>query len=218
MQPKITNTIAKAVFLAVSLLFMVASSSTTCFAQADGQDQPEQSEKPKIVLPQKDGQIFIEKIYQVDSSLKKEVLFTRAKSWLMNLTSTDKEEQLIELQDKEQGKLMGKGYITYKQDGIFGGVDNRVPFKFDISLKDGKYRVQLYDFALNQYWLSSNSVTGRGHWTNDWPLQKIYDFYTAGKGRKKILAQKIEGFSAEIERLLGLLNKTMATAASKDDF
>lgn len=169
------------------------------------------------MLPEKDGAIFFEKIYQVDSSITADVLFTRAKSWLLNLTSTDKQEQLIELQDKEQGKLMGRGYISFKQTN-WGHVPNRVPFKFDITVKDGKYRVQLYSFGVCQYYLDANSLTGAGHWTDDWTLQRLYDSYRQRKGRMKVIAAKIEPFAAEVDRLLELLNKTMAATASKDEF
>jgi hypothetical protein len=178
-----------------------------------------QANEGRVELPlNEEGKIFIEKIYEVDSTLTREELFLKAKTWLMNLTSTDKNEQLIRLQDKTSGKLFGKGYVTFKQTN-YGKVPNRVPFKFEITTKDGKYRVRLHSFGMCQIWDNfTTAITNRiPHWSDDWDIHKLYSYYKEGRGRKKVIASKVEPFAKEIERLLTSLNEIMDMPMD-DDF
>lgn len=188
-------------------LILIVASITTSFGQK------------KVELPlNEEGEIYIEKIYSVDSSITQEELFLKAKTWLMNLTSTDKTEQLIRLQDKSSGKLFGRGYVTFKQTN-YGKVPNRVPFKFEITTKDGKYRVRLHSFGMCQIWDNfTTAITNRiPHWSDDWNIHKLYSHYQKGKGRKKVIASKVEPFANEIDRLLLSLKEVM-DMPKDDDF
>ncbi len=95
----------------------------------------------RVTMPTKDDKVFYEQIVEVDSKETKDELFLRSSKWAANKFLDSKEA--IRFSDKESGKIVGKGLFTIVYNK-FGKSDDYVSFDFDITLKDGKYRIQLY--------------------------------------------------------------------------
>lgn len=144
-----------------------------------------------IALPMKDDKIFYE---QVDSAagVGKDQLFTRAKLWMANAFESAK--NVIQMDDKEAGMLVGKGYFNIHSTGIASAT---WPCNFTISLtaKDGRYRVQLYNFNY-----------GEGNHS----MESVYDAYKKGKMKKATGAMLKEMDNQALEMIKDLNQKVTA--------
>ncbi|MBI1342132.1 MAG: DUF4468 domain-containing protein [Terrimonas sp.] len=111
------------------------------------------------------------KIIQADSISKNE-LYNRAMSWIAETFKSA--NNVIQLQDKENGKILIKGAIKYDAPAFSPGTNYSGNFFFTLSLefKDGKYKYDI-DNVYHQAYLSRYSEGG------------IY----LDKGKKKIRAQ-----------------------------
>jgi hypothetical protein len=88
-----------------------------------------------IILPMQDGKVFYEKVYQ-DSGATKEQLYLQANEVFLRTFPDTK--SVIQQQDKEAGIIAGKGYFPLRHTLI------RCTIR--ISTKDGKYKVEMFDF------------------------------------------------------------------------
>jgi Domain of unknown function (DUF4468) with TBP-like fold len=88
--------------------------------------------------------------YQITDTLdgSKNELYVRAYEWMAKTFNSSKE--VIQMQDKEAGKIIGKGILTTPtgKDGLGMSVGNEpVHFTISIDVRDGKYRCILSDFS-----------------------------------------------------------------------
>lgn len=81
----------------------------------------------------------LQKVHDID--LKKDEIYSRSLEWLAK-TFTDS-KAVIEMQDKDSGKIIGKGVITFT-----AGIVN-IPCRFTMSIeaKDGRYRTTYSNFT-----------------------------------------------------------------------
>jgi hypothetical protein len=92
-------------------------------------------------LPVKDGKVFYE---VVDTcSLTKEQLYNKTKLWLANTFNDSK--SVIEVDDKENGEIVGKGNFDFTCKYSLVNVNSTCFFTIKIDVKDNKYRLQLYN-------------------------------------------------------------------------
>lgn len=98
-----------------------------------------------IALPSKDGKVFYDRIYQ-DSGFSKNDLYVKAKNAFLRLFPATKD--VIQNEDKEDGIISAKGIFTfYEKGGLLNqtwGVDMKATF--NIIVKDGKYKIEIFDF------------------------------------------------------------------------
>lgn len=94
-------------------------------------------------MPSKEGKVLYELI---DSSIiaPSNELFNRAKIWFGNAFRDSKE--VIQIEDKENGLLMGKGNFNFEQSLV----PFLIKFSIRVSVKDNKYRVQFYDITYRE--------------------------------------------------------------------
>lgn len=81
----------------------------------------------------------VTEVVQVDST-KKDILYNRAILWcITNFNSTN---EIIQLNDKENGKIMAKGIIEYipKLFSVPTNCTGYFQFTFTVELKDNKYK------------------------------------------------------------------------------
>jgi hypothetical protein len=85
----------------------------------------------------------------VDSTIKgsKDELFLKAKSWLVHEFKSAND--VIQLSDKEAGKLIGKGYFEYIHDGgLFGyNTIDKIWFTVTINVKQDKDRIIISELS-----------------------------------------------------------------------
>jgi hypothetical protein len=93
------------------------------------------------------GAVYYNKVFKVDSVNKNE-LFLRSKTFFVNNFKYAK--NVIQLEDKEAGVIIGKGYkniVSNSEALISANCD--VYFTIKILSKDNKFKVEVYDFYGN---------------------------------------------------------------------
>jgi hypothetical protein len=124
------------------------------------------------------GEIVYSGIVNVDSINSKE-LYVRAHTWFANTFKSA--QSVIQLDDKDAGKIIGKGFIqvvTPFKAGIEGtiGFVGNVYFTLDIQTKDGKYKYVLSNFSYvhsntnTEFDFKSSSVVKNGLYQKKWDM------------------------------------------------
>jgi len=85
-------------------------------------------------------------VVKVDSSIKKEELFSRARSWFNS--SFNKSQNVLNIQDKESGELSGTAIIRYVPNVYVGSsvTTGKISYVISVKVKDGRYKYQVTDF------------------------------------------------------------------------
>ena len=91
-------------------------------------------------------------VVQVDSAITKDLLYNAARDWFAITFKSSK--SVLEIEDKEQGKLFGKGKFQMNKK-VHGYVD----FTILIQVKAGRYKYTLSDFVQTDA-IGSNSFHG----------------------------------------------------------
>lgn len=96
----------------------------------------------QTTLPMKDGKVFYE---TTDSTTGTESeLYIRARSWFVN-TFNDA-NAVLQMDDKEDGIIMGKGATKYDAGNIITGpFPMYLHYTININVKNNKWRIQIYD-------------------------------------------------------------------------
>jgi hypothetical protein len=124
-----------------NILFVVMFMLTIFSIQA-------KDEKKELVFPVNEaGKIIYTEVIEMPN-LTKDILYTRAYEWFAK--SFNDAKNVIQMQDKEAGRLIGKGSFGDINVSInFGlvGVKGNVNFTISVYLKDGKYKYEITDFV-----------------------------------------------------------------------
>ena len=81
-------------------------------------------------------------------------LYVKANQWLAKTFNSAK--AVIQIQDKEAGKIIGKGAVI-TMAGVFNNVEYVTRYTIFIDVKDNKYRIVISDCILEGYHSSSQS-------------------------------------------------------------
>lgn len=92
-------------------------------------------------IPTKDGKAFYEVIDSAAMGSKQEI-YHKARTWMAEAFKDAKE--VIQLDDKENGELIGKGNFAWSTTFT----PYRCRFTIKISARENKYRVQVYDMIV----------------------------------------------------------------------
>jgi hypothetical protein len=142
-----------------------------------------QTQKTNI-YPVVNGEIVYMSVVNVDSTKSNE-LYVRANEWFVNTFKSAKD--VIQLNDKEAGKIIGKGFFS---TGLF-----TIHFTIEIQTKDGKYKYAFSNFICK-------SMEG-SHYENTCNLEEWLN-------SKKV--RKIdENINANVLNLISDLQKSMNT-------
>jgi hypothetical protein len=150
------------------------------------------------ILPLKDGKVNYSGVVNVDSVNKAE-LYNRAKHWLVETYNSAKD--VIQIDDKENGEIMGKGYFeVYWTITFYAGQNVGIWNTLRIQAKDGRYRYEITDFHVKYTYTDkyrSNQV--------DQPLE-TWDQWRPGN-LKKVLLQIDEKMQGMISSLKDYMEK-----------
>lgn len=94
-------------------------------------------------FPTKDGKVFYEHVDTAADGTAAQ-LYDKAKIWLANIFNDSKE--VIQVDNKESHTIIGKGLFQFTQTMT----PYNVRFTFQISTKDNRSRIQLYDIMTEQ--------------------------------------------------------------------
>lgn len=89
-----------------------------------------------------------EAVVKVDSTITKEELYNRARSWVGR--NFNKKKSTIDIEDKAAGELVASGLIDYrKRKSYFGAscVEGPVKLTLTIFVRDGRYKYIFHSFV-----------------------------------------------------------------------
>ena len=127
-------------------------------------------------------ELQFEDVVKVDSTITKDELYKRARSWVIENYKNEKE--VLSIQDVENGELSGRGLSYYKSDRVFFGVwcvNGTIQYKFSIYLKKGRYKYKFHSFVHTGSYYDMSDPISYGLLTNSEEPPKP----SRGKANKK---------------------------------
>ena len=100
-----------------------------------------QTDSINVALPIKENKVFYESIITTKDSVKKGKIYLATKEWVSKAFKNSK--LVIDFEDKEEGKIICKFLSKGERDGTD---ELEISCTMDFTIKDNKYRVQLYNF------------------------------------------------------------------------
>ncbi len=175
------------------------------------------------MIPTKDGVIFYEQVAECTDDRAK--LYLKARKWFVDTFKSAK--SVIQMEEKQEGKLSGKAYHTYVFENGVSTSNVDIDFTLNLDIKDGKYRVQFYDMYgsntnVNGAVALLGALGGSYTATRDATTIRRIEYnqvladLTAGK-RKKYNQKLLDGMHNEVKRLFASL-ETVMKAPYKEDF
>lgn len=163
------------------------------------------AQSPVLPVNPETGKITYTAIVKVDSLFTKEILFQRATKWFAQTYKSA--QDVIQLQDKETGMLVGKGVIpVYYQSMGVNQQDGYMNYTFTLQVKDGRYRYEL----TNIY--HQPNPGGNNYGTAE-EMQ-----HTKKAGYQKILNRMLEQVNSNVDALIQSLSKAMRETPKTDDW
>jgi hypothetical protein len=104
-----------------------------------------------------------EEVVKVDSTITKEELYNRARSWLAKTYKSEKDVMSIE--DKSSGELTGNGALRYDSQSLYFAADcarGYITYKINIYFKDGRYKYNLHSFRHEGTRCPGGAITSYG--------------------------------------------------------
>jgi hypothetical protein len=160
------------------------------------------------------GKHGYEEIVNLDTSYTKELLYKRAKLYFVdNYKSAN---DVIQYDDKEEGKIVGKGFFKTSESGMI--LLSPVTYMWDvyytteITSKDGKYRYRFYDINIKQREASTQG-------SYDTTIPEAMQNTKRGSFKKlftKLIAKTAGEFKASQKSLKDYMSK--ANSKSNSDF
>jgi hypothetical protein len=166
-------------------------------------------------FPVKEDKLYYEGVVDLPATSKQLDLYKTGRTWFVD-TYVDAKE-VLQLDDKAEGKMMGKGFYKYS---FLNGINiSQVLMRFTLALdvKDGKYRYRMYNFVGDNV---NTSLLGGANATQLRVLDynQCYVDYKAGT-RTKYNLKVLQGMDTQVQLIVASLNKAMlANTGGKDDF
>jgi Domain of unknown function (DUF4468) with TBP-like fold len=113
-----------------------------------------------------DTSLTYTQVVKVDSTLSSNELYLRARAWFAE--SYRSAHDVIQMDDKDNGKIIGKGNLRYLSN-IFEGSDGTkgwIRYTISIQVKNGRYKYEITDFYHEGNPLSSGGECSFGLITN----------------------------------------------------
>lgn len=90
--------------------------------------------------------ISYQEVVKVDSTISSKELYLRARSWFAETYKSS--QDVIQMDDKESGKIIGKGAIKYYSNVFVGseGTKGFIFYTITVQVKDGRYKYEITDF------------------------------------------------------------------------
>lgn len=175
------------------IIFLLLVISLSAMAQQD--------HKFLGIFPVVDNDICYTEIIQVQD-ISKDELYNRAHTWFVNAFKSAKD--VIQMQDKESGKIMGKGAFQYSIGALLPVLDMTVTIT--IIAKDGRYKYILNNFV-RHYTASVGLASTEGD-------QTIFEMFEGADPKKKVVQKNTTKLNESILNLVKSLKKGMSIPSS----
>lgn len=164
------------------------------------------------VFPVKDGKIYYEKVFNVDSTSKNE-LFSRAREWA--LTAFVSQKNALQTEDKEDGYIFYK--TQYNNTFVMNaGVGRKSESKWaydnlvKIYIKDGKAKISIQEISLNAEGYPNNSVLTFREDNDSYLKKMLY-----GKGYREVIYKSARSNFIETNQFFMGMMANFETAINK---
>lgn len=106
------------------------------------------------IFPEVDGIVKYSGIVELDSSAKKDKIYSAVRLWFSETYNSSK--SVLEISDKETGEFTGKGSMTvYYRIPIIIGTEVYITYTISIWVKDGKYKYEIKNIR-GKFYLSGD--------------------------------------------------------------
>jgi Domain of unknown function (DUF4468) with TBP-like fold len=176
-----------------------------------------QTDSINIVLPTKENRIFYESIITTKDSVKKSKIYLATKEWVSK--SFKESKSVIDFEDKEDGKIICKFHSKSKKYNV--GDELEVSCTLDFTIKDNKYRVQLYNFDVkeNHYKILDGTTLNPMYPYTKIDIDKMNTQYiTNGKRpwRRKYMIDIMSRTDFEVKLIINAVTEYIESAVNKD--
>lgn len=142
-------------------------------------------------------------------------LYSRAREWVS--TSYKSANNVLQMDDKQEGKLIGKAYQDFVVPTAISKVTEQMWYTFKIYVKDNKYRYEITDIYSKGYPTQSNGFKSTEMNVEEFFSKRAYN----KKGEmKESFVQYLTPMDSGIKDLIVSLKTAMGKKASlvKDDW
>jgi hypothetical protein len=167
----------------------------------------------RLPLPIVDNKIIFTEVVIVDS-IQKDQLYSRTKLWFAdNFKST---KDVIQLDDKENGIVLGKGNILKRESGI-QPVIKTWKFSVKVQIKDNKYKVDIYDIDYT-YEMPGNNIGAKPSEINLDTYFFDQRIYKKDGGLKDVVLKFANETNDNFNFILSSIKKSLSENIKKDEF
>ena len=161
-----------------------------------------------------EGSIYYEGVVKVDSLVKKQDIYRAVREWFVSNYVSGKD--VLQLDDKEEGKMLGKGIHKYQFINGINISEVALTFVLSIEARDGKYRYRMYKFIGEN---KNTSLLGGANATNlsNIDYDKTLVDYKAGK-RTGYNGKIVAGMDYEALAIIAGLEKAVVKGKQKSDW
>jgi len=154
------------------------------------------------------------KVIEVTGTDKNE-LFNRARLWFSSAFGDSKE--VLEIVDKENGELVGKGKFVFVSDSLWYNCSNgTVGFNANVYMKDGRYKYHFGGFNHNS---DGNASCSLGNIKIHCGDEVVPVSGLGKKGSKKTCASLTKNINHNMEAVInGLTDAMSKKSAAEDDW
>lgn len=160
------------------------------------QNQEKDSTKFLGIFPVVNKQVCYTEVIRKDSISKNE-LYNRALSWFANTFKSSKD--VIQMQDKESGKIIGKGSFECSLGFLFPSLD--IKMTIIIMVKDGRYKYVINNF-IHYYSVYIENMSSHGE-------QTIFEMFEGADPKKKITQKNARKLHNKILEIIDSLKEGM---------
>jgi len=179
-------------------------------AQKHKRDVKQQIDTVPNIMPVTNQVIMYTGVVALDSTIPKAELFNRAKSWFVTTYRSAKD--VIQMEDKDAGILIGKGIFNIIYNGgFFEGIQNvSVYHTIKLYFKDGRYKYEITEFN-GQYYHEETRFTTAGF--------RNVDIKNNGyEKNKKNYNKFLETINLEVIKTIQSLKTAMSMPLTTKDF
>jgi uncharacterized protein with TBP-like fold DUF4468 len=155
-------------------------------------------------------------VIKIDTTLSSNELYLRARAWFAE--SYRSAQDVIQMDDKENGKIIGKGNIKYTSR-IFagsGGTKGWIRYTISIQVKNGRYKYEISDFYHEGNPLNSGDQLSFGLITNEIECPYKIGMWMSKGWRNKVWNDIKQTIDTNIRSLIESLKLSMGKTIKKD--
>ncbi|WP_345951326.1 DUF4468 domain-containing protein [Mucilaginibacter sp. PAMB04274] len=185
---------------------LIAFISIQCLAQSQ--------DTTGLKIPYTEGKVIYEEVVDLNG-INKQQLYYNARQWFIDYFTSSK--AVIENEDKEQGRVIGKGTVNTTVSG-FSSTTYPTGLTVQIDAKDNKYRYKIYDFVITSPEVDLGRMYGKLR-AFDFTPERILEDLAAGRRKtftKKQARNFLTAFDARIKEMSLSIKKAMLKNNSND--